>query len=113
MPLYEYRCAECGAVTTVFTRAISVPVEPVCSRCGGARLTRMLSSFTHHRSLNAIHGETGPPVADASLDAYQDPRNVGRYVEESFHGMGVEMPKEAREAIDAAREGVVPKELDL
>jgi hypothetical protein len=73
----------------------------------------MLSSFAHHRSLSTIHGETGPHAADASLDAYKDPRNIGRYVEESFRGMGVEMPNEAREAIDAAREGVVPKELDL
>ena len=103
MPLYDYRCAACDAVTTVLTRSASDRVEPVCRRCGGTEMTRQFSAFAHHRSASA-----GP----STLGDYSDPRNIGRYVEERFRGLGMDVPAEAREAIDSARGGHMPKELE-
>ncbi len=43
MPIYDYRCRECGEVTEIFQKG-SEPEEPiVCSNCGSKRLERLLS----------------------------------------------------------------------
>jgi hypothetical protein len=47
------------------------------------------------------------------MDYYRDPRNIGRNVEESFSHHGVELPQSVRETIDAARDGQVPKGIDI
>ena len=103
MPLYDYRCTACDAVTTVLTRSVSDRVEPVCRRCGGTEMARQFSAFAHHRSASA---------GTSTLEDHRDPRNIGRYVEDRFQGLGLDVPPEAREAIDSARGGHMPKELE-
>ena len=104
MPLYDYRCAACNAVTTVFTRSFTDSVDPVCQRCGSRETARVLSTFAH-LGRNASG-------SSSSLDAYSDPQSIGRHVEERLHQMGVDMPQGARETIDAARGGAMPAALD-
>ena len=65
------------------------------------------------KSLQSIHEQYGPPPGTPSLDYYQDPRNVGRHVEEAFQKHGVDMPQSVRDSIDSARDGQMPKGLDL
>jgi putative FmdB family regulatory protein len=115
MPIYEYRCGACGKKSSFFIRSISASVEAVCAHCQSRDMERALSSFAHHRSLKTIHDEYGPPSgpSGSSLDYYNDPRNVGRHVEEAFQKHGVEMPDSVRENIAAARDGAVPEGLDL
>ena len=43
MPLFDYRCNACQAVTEMFLRAGE---QPRCQRCGGNELTRMVSRFS-------------------------------------------------------------------
>ena len=115
MPIYEYRCLTCGGVSSLFIRSMNGPLDPVCSHCKSADVRRAVSSFAYHKSLKSVHSEYGrPPGPGApSLEYYKDPRNVGRYAEEAFRKHGVEMPPSVRDNIDAAREGVLPKGLDL
>jgi putative FmdB family regulatory protein len=44
MPIYEYRCATCGARVEVLVR--STPATPLCPECG-SRLTDKLFSTPH------------------------------------------------------------------
>jgi putative FmdB family regulatory protein len=115
MPIYEYRCRGCGKKSSVFIRTIGAASDPQCSHCQSHDLERTLSSFACHRSLKTLHREPGAPPGPRvpSLDYYRDPRNVGRYVEQSFEKYGVEMPQSVRDGIDAARGGQVPEGLDL
>lgn len=113
MPLYDYRCNNCGRTTTVFTRSISQRVEPRCPHCGGTDMARLVSRFAYHKTIQQVHEESGPPSPFPSLDYYKDPRNIGRFVEETFQKHGVELPESIKESIRAAREGELPKELDL
>ena len=98
------RCTACNAVTTVFTRSFADSVDPICQRCGSHETARVLSTFAHlgRKASGSL----------SSLDDYRDPQSIGRHVEERFHQMGVEMPQEARETIDAARGGAMPPALD-
>ena len=42
MPIYEYRCSDCGKVSEVLIRGGSK--QPACSHCGGTRLTKLVSA---------------------------------------------------------------------
>ncbi len=109
MPIYEFRCTDCGRLTSVFTRSVSQAVEPVCSHCGGTALERAPSKFAYHRTEQQILEQYGTPEPGAGPDAYKDPRQIGRWVEKRFDEMGMELPSEARKMIDAAREGEFPE----
>ncbi len=115
MPVYEYRCSACGETSSFFTRSMNSPVHPECYHCKAPEMRRLISSFTYHKSLKTLHEKYGPtPAPGASpLDYYKDPRNVGRRVEQTFQKYGAEMPQSVRDKIDAAREGELPKELDI
>ena len=113
MPIYEYRCLTCGGVSSMFTRSVNEQVTPACEHCEGKELQKLVSSFAHHKSLKTIHEESGPPPGYPAPDYYKDPRNIGRYVEDSFRSHGLDVPEKVKERIKAAREGELPKGMDL
>jgi putative FmdB family regulatory protein len=43
MPIYEYRCGECGAQTEILQRISDAPLS-VCPKCGKAALTKLVSA---------------------------------------------------------------------
>ena len=49
MPIYEYRCEECGKRSTSLLPSFSSP-DPACPHCGKQRLRRLVSSFATVRS---------------------------------------------------------------
>jgi putative FmdB family regulatory protein len=45
MPIFEYRCQECGDIFEVLTLRAGQQEAPVCRKCGSAATERVLSSF--------------------------------------------------------------------
>ena len=111
MPIYEFFCPACHKKISFFTKSVSSSFEPECPVCGSADLVRVLSTFAHHKSIETIHEESGEPSMFPSQDYYRDPRNIGRTVEEKFQKMGMEIPAELQQKIQAAREGDLPEPL--
>ena len=109
MPIYEYRCEACGAVSSVFVRSASATVEPACERCGSSRLSRVISKVARVKSAQDVVDERGDGSGGGELS---DPRQIGRWVERRFEEYGMEVPPETREAIDRAREGDLPAPID-
>ena len=105
MPIYEYKCRDCGRLTSVFVKSVGSSPDARCKACGSKKLERALSAFAYHRSASAIGADLDEPKR---LEDYKDPRQIGRWTERKFQEYGVDMPKEAREMIDAAREGELP-----
>ena len=110
MPIYEYTCADCRRLTSVFIKSMDAEVKPVCQHCGGKKLQRALSKFAYHKSEQRILEEYGSEPR--SLDDYKDPRQIGRWAERKFDEYGMDMPKQARDMIDAARDGELPSPVD-
>ena len=108
MPIYELRCTDCGRLSSVFTRSVNAPFEQRCRHCGSECVSRPPARVAYHRSEQAILDQYGTPGVGAGLDAYKDPRQIGRWVEKRFDEMGLELPQEARTMIDAARQGELP-----
>lgn len=105
MPIYEYRCADCKRLTSALVRTIENERAPECQHCGGTT-ARVLSKFAYHKSEQRILEEHG--ALPRSMDDYKDPRQIGRWVEKKFDEYGMDVPEQAREMIDAAREGELP-----
>lgn len=44
MPIYEYRCPDCGTLKTIFFRSLAaVEDSPACPSCGKRNLRRLIS----------------------------------------------------------------------
>ena len=113
MPIYEYRCETCGGMSSLFTKSINTAVEPACVHCQGTHMRRVISTFAMGKSNRPVQDNHSSGMARPPLDNYRDPRNIGRHVEDSFDKHGVEMPESVRESIRAARDGDLPKGLDV
>ncbi|MCX5997314.1 MAG: zinc ribbon domain-containing protein [Chloroflexi bacterium] len=111
MPLYEYICGSCNKRVTVFLRTASAAANPCCPVCGNNGLTRIISSFAIHKSIQTIHEESGTPGQAVSPDYYKDPRNIGRHLEKRLQDSNIEIPPDIRKSIDEAREGNLPASL--
>jgi len=109
MPIYEYRCNDCQRKTSIFVKNISSFINGTCPSCGSKYLSRLVSSFGISRTIKSVHEGSGEPGMFASPDYYKDPRNIGKWTEKRFTKMGMGMPSQIRETIDAAREGEMPQ----
>ena len=65
MPVYEFRCPECGAVTSELASVENVP-ETVACECGG-RAKRIVSRPSVHRSKGSKVARLDPKY-DAMVD---------------------------------------------
>ena len=45
MPLYEYKCSECGEKFDRLVRAADADGQQVCPRCGSVQTKRQISAF--------------------------------------------------------------------
>lgn len=108
MPIYEYRCRDCKRLSSIFVRNAASAAEPVCQHCGSRGVERAVSRFSVARTEQQVMEQYGVPDPGAGPEAYKDPRQIGRWVEKRFDEMGMELPQEARQMIDAAREGDFP-----
>ncbi len=45
MPIYEYRCPQCGEKFEKFIRSVNAPQEVVCPRCGNTEVEKTVSLF--------------------------------------------------------------------
>lgn len=107
MPIYEFKCADCGRLSSIFTKSVGKEFEATCQHCGGRNLSRAVSRFAYHRSEQAVLGQYG--AEPKRVEDYKDPRQIGRWTERKFKEYGLELPEQAREMIDAAREGEFPE----
>ena len=107
MPIYEYRCADCDGVTSVFLRSMrrEPPADQQCDHCDSTALTRLMSKVARLKTAQDVADEHGTPGEGGE---YRDPRQIGQWVERRFEEYGLDIPDDTREMIDAARDGELP-----
>ena len=80
MPVYEYRCQECGRRSSALLGSWSAP-DPPCPHCGAGGLQRLVSTFAAPRL-----GSSDLDHADFGEDAYGDEDGMGG--DDDFGGGG-------------------------
>lgn len=111
MPIYEFLCTSCRRKSSILIRRIEASVNAQCLHCGSTHIVRTVSCFAYHKTMETIHEETGEPGKITQKDYYKDPRNIGRWTEQKFRRMGVEIPSQIQETIQKAREGELPESM--
>jgi putative FmdB family regulatory protein len=113
MPVYEYICDDCNNKADVLVRDINVQTEASCPNCGSAKMQRIISSFSYHQSEGMRREASGAPQQNSAQGGINDPRDIGRWTENSLSNMGIDIRDEkhkdafsgVRNMIDKARTG--------
>ena len=103
MPIYEYRCSDCGRKTTVLTLGIKAAAEAKCRHCGGTKLVKLVSRVAVLRSEESRMESLADPAALAGLDE-DDPKSVARWMKKMGREMGEEAGEDFEEEIEQAVE---------
>lgn len=103
MPIYEYRCADCGKVSSFLTLSVSSSLEPVCSSCGSLRMKRLVSRVAVFRSEESRLESLADPSKFADLDE-NDPRSVARWMKKMGRELGEDLGEDFESELDQAVE---------
>lgn len=89
MPIYEYRCLECGHRFGYFVGVIANLGDPQCHRCGSKNLKKLISRVSRQRSEDEIFESLAEPSMFSDVDE-NDPRSVLRWAKKMSRVMGEE-----------------------
>lgn len=101
MPIYEYLCHDCRRRVSMLVRSISNPGKPVCPRCGGGRLDRLMSRFARVRSEEDRLDALADPSALGDVDE-NDPQSVARWAKKMGKELGEDVGEDFDQMMDEA-----------
>ena len=101
MPIYEYRCRDCGRKSAFITLSVTSPLEPKCRKCGGSNLEKLVSRVAVYRSEESRLDSLADPSNLSGLDE-NDPKSVARWMKKMGKEMGEDMGDDLDESIDEA-----------
>ena len=99
MPIYEYHCADCRRTGRLLVMRISDPAPPVCPRCGGTQLRRLMSRFATVRSEEDRLDSLADPSSLGGLDE-DDPKSVAKWMKKMGNEMGEDLGDDVDEALE-------------
>ncbi|MGA2362924.1 MAG: zinc ribbon domain-containing protein [Candidatus Aminicenantales bacterium] len=103
MPIYEYRCSDCGKKTQVLTLSVKSAVEPKCRHCGGLNLRKLVSRVAVLRSEESRLESLADPSSLSGLDE-NDPKSVARWMKKMGKEMGEETGEDFDQEVEKAME---------
>lgn len=101
MPIYEYLCRDCRRRVSLLVRSISNPGQPVCPRCGGSHLERLMSRFARLRSEEDRLDALADPTALGDVDE-NDPQSVARWAKKMGKELGEDLGEDFDQMMDEA-----------
>ena len=113
MPIYEYRCYDCRRRVSILWRNFSEAEEgkPVCPRCGGTNLTRLVSRVRVIRSEDSRLEDLADPSFLSGFDE-NDPRSMARMMRRMSDEMGEDLGPEFDEVVGRLEAGEGPEEIE-
>jgi putative FmdB family regulatory protein len=103
MPIYEYRCRDCGRKSTFITLSVSEKLEPKCERCGSVSLDKLVSRVAVLRSEGSRMESLADPSKLGGLDE-SDPRSVARWMKKVGRETGEDLGEDFEREVDEAAE---------
>lgn len=109
VPIYEYRCLDCGRYQSVLVRTFSDPTELRCPRCEGTSLRKLVSRFAVLRSDEARLDQLADPSSLGDVDE-NDPRSVARWARQMGDQLGEDLGDDFKEAVEQMEAGEMPED---
>ncbi len=112
MPIYEYECAKCRAISTFLILRKEDAVRVACKGCGSKKMSQLISRVTYHRSESDRLAEfnTRKPQGE---EFYKDSRNVGLWAQKRAKELGADLGSQFDEIVESARTGKILEKYDL
>lgn len=99
MPIYEYRCIDCGKRNSVLILSLSNQTPQVCKYCQSTRLERIMSRFAAPKSEEARLEALADPSQFGDLDE-NDPKSMARLMKKMGREMGEDLGDDLDEALE-------------
>ncbi|MDI6754166.1 MAG: zinc ribbon domain-containing protein [Thermodesulfobacteriota bacterium] len=112
MPIYEYECASCQAVSTFLILKKEDKARVACKGCGSKKTSQIISRVTYHRAEGDRLAEFDPRKPQGE-EFYKDSRNVGLWAKKRAKELGADLGPKFDEIVESARTGKILEKYDL
>ncbi len=103
MPIYEYRCEDCGRVSEFLILKSDELFTPQCKRCKSQKMSRILSRVRVIRSEESRLESLADPSKWGDLDE-RDPKSMARWMKRMGKELGEEMEEDVDQMVEEAME---------
>jgi len=103
LPIYEYRCRDCGRKSVFITLSVKSALEPKCKKCGSLNLEKLVSRVAFSRSEESRLDSLADPSKLSGLDE-NDPKSVARWMKKMGKEMGEDVGEDFDQSIEEAME---------
>jgi len=101
MPIYEFKCNDCGRKFSFLIGVVADSKKPSCPRCRSENLTKLISRFAYVRSEEAMLDALADQAEFANLE---DKTHVRKMVREMGAVMGEDLGDDFDEYMEATQE---------
>ncbi len=112
MPIYEFRCEDCGKISEFLVMKTDEAVSPQCQRCKSKKMSRVLSRVRVIRSEESRVESLADPSKWGDLDE-KDPKSMAKMMKRMGKEFGEEMGDmdmdEMEQAIEEEMAGPKPE----
>jgi putative FmdB family regulatory protein len=109
MPIYEYRCRDCGARSSFLVGVTSERVAIACRRCGSEHMDKLISRCRYVMSEDTRMEKMLDPSAFGDLDE-DDPKSVARWARKFGSQLGEDVGEDFDEMLEDLESGKMPDE---
>ena len=103
MPIYEYRCEDCGRISEFLLIKTDEFFVPQCKRCKSKKMSRVLSKVRVIRSEESRMESLADPSKWGDLDE-RDPKSMAKWMKRMGKELGEDMG-DMDESFEEALEG--------
>jgi putative FmdB family regulatory protein len=103
MPIYEYRCEDCGKISEFLLIKSDEIFVPRCKKCKSKKMSRVLSRVRVVRSEESRMESLADPSKWAGLDE-KDPKSIAKMMKRLGKEFGEELGEDADRMVDEAFE---------
>ena len=96
MPIFEFTCDSCSKRFSALVGVVANPKATACPKCGGTRLTKLVSRFARVRGEDEALESLGDETQYGDIE--NDPKAMRRWVKD----MGAAMDEDLSEDFEAA-----------
>ncbi len=112
MPIYEYECQECRAVSTFLILKTEDATRVACKGCGSKKMLKIISRVAYHRSEEDRLSEFDAHKPQGE-EFYKDSRNIGLWAKKRAKELGADLGPQFDEVVENARTGKILEKYDL